>query len=283
MFLYKVYEPAPMLKPFVANYSIVENSTPVAHYILPHAALTLGIQYRGRMEISGKDPQAYESYSSGIIGIQDAYRNMRKEAHTGMLAINFTEAGAGAFFQLPLHELYNSGVSLDQLIPASTVERLEEQVTLALTADERVQRAEAFLGSLLHRQEQDPLIIAAIGLIRQAAGIIRVEELAKQLCISASRLEKRFRQAVGVSPKKFASMVRIETIVKSYQSRHSLTKLAYEAGYFDQAHFNRDFKNYTGLSPTQLFSNPDIDASDLQHTCGLIYGSDILPKRTDTL
>lgn len=283
MFQYKVYAPSPPLQPFVSSYAVVENTVAITHQILPHAGLTLGIQYRGRMEISTKDPAIFEGYASGLMGIQDAYRTMRRDANSGMLAINFTEAGAGAFFKVPLHELYNIGVTLDLLVPASVVSRLEEQIAGAATADEKVRIADAFLFSLLGRQGRDPLIVAALEIIRDQQGIIRSEALAKQLCISPSRLEKRFRQAVGVSPKKFASMVRIESLIKSYQNNSLLTQLAYDAGYFDQAHFNRDFKAYTGLSPRQLFGDSGQTPGDVQQACGLIYGGDVPPVQAEEL
>ncbi len=283
MFLYKVYEPSPALKPFVSNYAIVENTEPLLHHILLKAALVLTIQYSGSMELSGEDASVYERYSSGLMGVQHAYRTIRKAANTGVLFINFTEAGAAAFFKVPLHELSNAGFSLDLLLPASVVQRLEEQVALVSSADERVRVAESFLLSFLSNQKQDLLILAAIDAIRQSRGLIKAEELAKLLCISASRLEKRFRQAVGISPKKFASMVRIETVLKSYRAGSPLTKLTYEAGYFDQAHFNRDIKSYTGMPPKLLFSSLATVAGNTQQPCGFIYGSNIPPGSTDEL
>ena len=283
MFLYKVYAPAPALQPFVNNYSIVENSVPVVHNILPKAALILGIKYGGNMELSTQDQVVSEGFVSGLMGIQDSYRVFSKTANTGMLAINFTEAGAGAFFNVPLNELYNSGYTLDLFVRNSSAAQLEEEISIARSADERVRIAERFLFSILRQQEQDKIILASLEAIRQANGIIRTDDLARQLYISSSRFEKRFRNVVGTSPKKFASMIRIESIIKGYQNNSPLTKLAYDSGYFDQAHFNRDFKNYTGLSPKQLFANWMVGTGNVQQPCGFIYGGDVMPVRTNNI
>ena len=282
MFLYSVYEPAAALKPYVNNYSIVENTVPVSHNILPKAALILGIKYSGNMELASPEGVVSEGFVSGLMGIHDSYRIFSKPANTGMLAINFTEAGAGAFFDIPLNELYNSGFTLDTFVRNSRVAQLEEEITLARTALERVQVAEHFLFSLLREAAQDKIILESIAMIRAARGIIRAEDLAKQLYISSSRFEKRFRAIVGTSPKKFASMIRIESVIRSYQSGTTLTDVAYDSGYFDQAHFNRDFKSYTGLSPRQMLSNW-INPEEPQQPCGFIYGGDIMPVRTRLL
>jgi methylphosphotriester-DNA--protein-cysteine methyltransferase len=65
-------------------------------------------------------------------------------------------------------------------------------------------------------------------------------------------LEKRFRNIVGASPKKFASIVRLQNVVKNYTSGESLTHTAFESGYYDQAHFIHDFKQFTGDSPQKF-------------------------------
>jgi len=283
MFLYKVYAPAPPLQPFVANYAIVENTAPLSHHILMKAALVLSITYKGVMKLSGEEEKVYDRFSSGLAGIQNNYRTIEKEANTGVLFINFTETGAAAFFDVPLHELNNEGVSLDLMLPASRVAQLEETVTLADTTDERVRRAENFLLSLLQASQQDMLVAAAISIIREAAGNIRVEDLARQLFISASRLEKRFKHVAGISPKKFASIIRMESIIRKYQTGISLTNLAYDAGYFDQAHFIRDMKQYTGMAPRQLFSSLAVIDGDALQPCGFIYGSNLPPSVTDQL
>lgn len=283
MFLYKVYEPAPVLRPYVANYAVVENTAPLTHHILMKAALVMSVTYKGHMNLSGTEEKVFETLSSGLAGVQNQYRTIEKVANTGVLFINFTETGAAAFFDLPLHELNNEGVALDLMLPASKVAQLEEMVALARSTDERVAQADAFLYALLPEHRQDLLVVAAIELIRQANGNIRVEELARQLFISISRLEKRFKQVAGTSPKKFASMVRIESIIKNYQAGISLTNLAYSAGYFDQAHFIRDIRQATGMAPRQLFGSLAVIDGQAEQPCGFIYGSNIAPDVTDQL
>jgi methylphosphotriester-DNA--protein-cysteine methyltransferase len=100
----------------------------------------------------------------------------------------------------------------------------------------------------------DPMVLQALALIHKNKGKIRIKELAEQLHISQSPLEKRFRQMVGATPKKFASIIRFKHAVQQYNPQRSLTDLGYEAGFYDQAHFIKEFKNFTGETPEEFFS-----------------------------
>ena len=101
----------------------------------------------------------------------------------------------------------------------------------------------------------DLRVVSAISMIYKSGGNIRIKELLSELHISQSAFEKRFRKAVGASPKKFASIVRFKNTICNYDPKKSLTNLGYETGFYDQAHFIKEFKNFTGDSPDIFFKN----------------------------
>ncbi len=103
----------------------------------------------------------------------------------------------------------------------------------------------------------DKLVSAALSIIHTNKGNIKIRELCTQLYTSQSPLEKRFRKAVGASPKKYASIVRFKHLLNQYPSATSLTGLGYEAGFYDQAHFIKEFKTFTGLTPENYFSGKE--------------------------
>jgi methylphosphotriester-DNA--protein-cysteine methyltransferase len=100
----------------------------------------------------------------------------------------------------------------------------------------------------------DELVNLAVSLIKQAAGNIKITSLAEQLHISQAQFEKRFRKKVGASPKKFASIVRLRNVLNMNPGKNNLLRAGLDAGYFDQAHFIKDFKSFTGQTPEQYFS-----------------------------
>jgi methylphosphotriester-DNA--protein-cysteine methyltransferase len=80
--------------------------------------------------------------------------------------------------------------------------------------------------------------------------------LANNLCISNDAFEKRFRKAIGTSPKQFSSIIRMKSIINQKQPGQTFTDLAISSGYFDQPHFNKDFKLFTGQTPLDFFKAP---------------------------
>jgi AraC-like DNA-binding protein len=112
---------------------------------------------------------------------------------------------------------------------------------------------EKFLIGRMTRGEPDKLVLAALALIHKSKGNIRIKALAQQLHTSQSPLEKRFRAAVGASPKKFSSIVRLKNLLQQFPKTGSLTELGYEAGFYDQAHFIKEFKAFTGDTPENFF------------------------------
>jgi AraC-like DNA-binding protein len=82
----------------------------------------------------------------------------------------------------------------------------------------------------------------------------RVGDLADDLDVGLDSLEKRFRQAVGASPKQLATITRLRHAVESYRPGESLTRLSLDAGYFDQSHFIREFRAFTGTPPRRFFA-----------------------------
>jgi transcriptional regulator GlxA family with amidase domain len=81
----------------------------------------------------------------------------------------------------------------------------------------------------------------------------RIDALTRHIGLSQSALERRFKRVVGVSPKKFASMLRLQRAVRLHTPGTDLAELALAAGYYDQAHFNHDFRRATGHAPTAFF------------------------------
>jgi len=132
------------------------------------------------------------------------------------------------------------------------INEIEEKLSVASTDKQRIKIVEYFLLTQLKDIKTDKLIIEAVKLIYQTKGTIRVKELNEKLCISQSPFEKRFRKIVGTTPKKFSSIIRFNAVLDKLNDTKSLTEICYENNFFDQAHFIKDFKHFTGQTPEEF-------------------------------
>lgn len=187
--------------------------------------------------------------SSGITGITDSYKIFRNSAGIGTILVYFTETGFTHFAAHPANELFNLSLSLDDIFDKMSISEVEEKLALALTDVKRVEIVEQFLLSQLKDIQTDKLIAEAVKLIYQSKGNIRIKELNEKLFVSQSPFEKRFRKVVGTTPKKFTSIVRFNAVLDNLNEAKSLIEICYENNFFDQAHFIKDFKQFTGDTP----------------------------------
>lgn len=247
--------PCDILKPFIRFLAISENPEESSYKVLPDTGIVIGFQYRGELSVLNAD-QASPLAASGLTGLNDTYRIFKNSRDIGTVLVFFKEAGAAVFFKQPLHELFRESVSLDNFMLRSELLIVEEQLCGANTDLKRIAIVEQFLISKMLPVQPDKLVLNALAIIHQHKGSIRISELASQLNISQSPLEKRFRKAVGASPKKFASILRLRHILqeKQHPGTDELMDLAYQAGFYDQSHFIKEFKNFTGETPDTFFN-----------------------------
>jgi len=240
--------PADRLKPFIKYYVVSENDLESEYKVFPSAGLVIGFQYKGNLATL-KDNRESKLTASGITGITDSYKIFKNSANTGTVLVYFTEIGFTHFSSNPANELFNLSLSLNDIFEKRKVSEVEEKLVLAATDKQRIKIVEQFLLSQLKDIQADKLIVEAVKLIYQSNGTIRIKELNERLLISQSPFEKRFRKVVGTTPKKFASIVRFNTVLDNLANSKSLTEICYENNFFDQAHFIKDFKQFTGATP----------------------------------
>ncbi|MDF2553993.1 MAG: helix-turn-helix protein [Chryseobacterium sp.] len=240
--------PTEQLKPYIKYFVVSENELENEYKVFPSSGLVIGFQYKGQLA-TVKDNTESKLTTAGITGITDGYKIFKNSANIGTILVYFTEIGFTHFVSHPANELFNLSLSLDDIFDKNNVIEVEEKLTIATTDKQRIKIVEQFLLSQLKDIETDKLIVEAVKLIYQSNGTIRIKELNEKLFISQSPFEKRFRKVVGTTAKKFASIVRFNTVLDNLNDSKSLTEICYENNFFDQAHFIKDFKQFTGDTP----------------------------------
>jgi AraC-like DNA-binding protein len=185
-----------------------------------------------------------------VAGLTDAAGLVDQTGEIECVDLKLTPLGAYTLLGVPMSQLTNSVVDLDDLLPHAG--RLAE----APTWQERF----TLLDDLLLRRAQDgptPATEVAWGYRRliETNGTLPIGALAGEVGWSRRHLVAKFRQQVGLPPKTLARIVRFKHLISRLRATPAdWTRLAVECGYYDQAHMNRDFREFAGTTPTDYLA-----------------------------
>lgn len=250
---HQTFYPSAALQPYILFYSYIEMPDGMSCHIVPGTTIVMGFYSNGFS--SRLSENNYKSLQHEIFGLQDRPRTFHSLNATRMVTVHFNNLASQAFLNVPLQEIFNSEVSLCNFYRQQIIRDTEEQFLEATHPQAAVDAIDQFMLSRLRPVNHDVQLLQALHLIRITKGQIPVTELSDRVYCSQSLLEKRFRKALGLSPKKFSSLVRFNSTIYHHSPETPLTQKAYNAGYFDQAHFTREFKAFTGHPPRNVFRN----------------------------
>lgn len=214
----------------------------------PRTQLTLMIGLDGAITADGRAlPDAW------IGGLSESYTLVRLGNTYGSIDLKLRPLGAYRLLGFPLHELTGEVVPVGEVFGAEGP-RLAERVRGLSDWDDRFDVLEAFL---LRRLAQappiHPLVVRAWQQLCATSGQVRVQELAAELGCSRRYLRARFAEQVGVSPKLAARLLRFDSVRRRIElDPPHWAEIAYAAGYADQSHLNRDFREFTGTTPSDF-------------------------------
>lgn len=178
-------------------------------------------------------------------------------ARVRLAGVHFKPWGISPFAGLPATELRDRWVPVDAVWPRS-LDRIRNQAGDSASATETLRVLERELRS---RLAQAPprglgLVRHAGGRLEASRGAVPVSALTDAAGVSGTHLAAQFKSHVGVTPKRVARIYRFARLIVSVDARRPVdwAELAHTAGYFDQAHFSREFKDFTGHTPTEYLA-----------------------------
>lgn len=205
-------------------------------------------------------------------GLSDAYAISETGGCQRGIQVMFTPPGARRFFHLPMSELTNRVFLLPDLLGPAAAMRLIEDLQAANDWQTCFARLDAAIAACIAAREAVDLagIRNAGWALRQIAGRhgdVSVAALAEEMGCSRKHLAMQFREHIGLSPGTVAGLLRFRHALDLIDAAPAKwTDIALAAGYYDQAHFNRDFRRLTGRTPG------DYLAARLQGQAGLPVG-----------
>lgn len=255
-----VFDPHSDLADVVQCYWTLESDlgkTPSKNTIVPDGTMKLIFHYGDPYRHYPKGEEAYILPKCFLIGQLTQPYVVEATGNTGTFMVRFHPNGFLPFATLPIHQVENTAIALDQLF-GEEGRIIGEQILAAKTTSERIEAIEVFLRNRLNDKKRiDQIVQSAVETISTANGQLTIGELSKQNDMSRRVLARKFSTSVGLSPKQLAKIIRLQSTLKTLlnQDVPKLTELAYQSEYFDQAHFIKDFKEFTGLTPKEFYGD----------------------------
>lgn len=220
-------------------------------------------------DLSGKEPYlaetlpypsvhiVFEKGNSKIFGVTRGRFSTLLKDKGSVFGIKFRPGGFYPFFQKSISSLTDKTFPISELTNEDSLP-LETEIFQKEDEEDRIKIIETWLEKILPEPDPKiPLINTIIDRIKEDRTIQSVEQITKLYSIQLRNLQRLFQEYVGVSPKWVIQRFRIQEVAERMEKEKSIpfAELALDLGYYDQAHFIKDFKNTIGLSPEEYLQS----------------------------
>ena len=183
---------------------------------------------------------------------QTRYQVIDTSEQEYVAGVAFKPGGSALFMPMPAHDVSDIDVPLDAIWGRARTVRLREQLLASRTLDAMLDVLDAALCESWTRRNPHPAVSYALDAFDHAPQAISVAAVTQRVGLSAKRFIERFKAEVGITPKRYCRVHRFQRALAEMDRGGQVewTSVALDCGYFDQAHFIRDFREFSGITPT---------------------------------
>ncbi len=258
----KVFFPSGILRRYVQFYWTCAHDSDAQEIMFPTGCVELCIDITGGDTIRHRGNHSITVPRVEVLGHWTIPTRATIKKGNTCLITRFHPYAGFLFFPNQVSDFTNESIDLHAILHKESTEfyhRLMDQPLL----EEKVKVLEAFLIGRLTRNrkrlEKIELVEGICDSISRSKESFNIERLATAFGFSERYIQKLFLNYVGITPKNFFSVQRFnKSLALVRLANRSLTDIAYECGYYDQAHFIKAFKSYTGLVPSRLMSSEEV-------------------------
>jgi AraC-like DNA-binding protein len=242
--------PHPELHPHVRRYwGFVEvNAAPVRRREIPGRDIVMILSFGPSLRVDDGPRTSF------VAGLTEASVVTEHDGVSNGIEVNFTPLGARMILDIPMHLVANDIVAFEDVWGDGAAELLE-RLYEAPDWETRFELLDAVLAIRLARATAAPAAVDwAWRRLVEEHGRLAVHELTRELACSRRYLAVQFREHVGLTPKVFARILRFQNASDLLETGRDFERIARCCGYYDQAHFNRDFREFAGSTPTEFLA-----------------------------
>ena len=212
--------------------------------------VNLGAPFRIR---AGTDVESAEYADGCLVTTPTRALEFGYPLRTRSVGVHFKPWGPAPFLPMPAAELCDRPVTLEQVWGRPAIAELRDRLGTADGPHEMLTLLEEELMRRLHETIGLGLVRHTSTIIAATGGAMAIGDLTEAAGVSSTHLAQRFKELIGVTPKRLARSYRFATTVLAIDFAEPIDwgGVAAGAGYFDQAHFGHEFREFTGLTPSR--------------------------------
>src|SRR5271157_608660 len=253
----RTYSPALPLSHFVDKFWLYEGYAPahIKERILPDGSMQLIVNLREdltRVYDRHNTDECRSLRGSAISGAHSGFAGIDTAEQSSIIGVHFKPGGAFPFLRVPANELRNMHVSMDELWGAAGVD-LRNRLLEANTPEAKFRTLEkTLLAQAAGSLTRHPALDFALREFRDMPKLRTISNVIERIGLSKRRFIQVFDERVGLTPKSFCRVRRFQRALRMIArgGRIEWADLAVDCGYFDQAHFIHDFRDFSGLNPS---------------------------------
>lgn len=266
---YKTFQPHSDLESLIKCYWTLEvpaDSDSQKQRIIPDGCIEMAF-------ILGDDIKRYTSGDEFILQPRAMILGQTLEpfyiqptGYVNSFAVRFYPYGFANLVTTPIKNLVNKETPIELIFGEKPAEVLEQKIIQATDTIARIGIIESFLlDKFRSKATIDSIVKSTVVTILSTKGSMPIKTILKENLSKRRQLERNFLKQIGISPKQLGRVIRLQTALKMLlnQQSENLTQIAYNSEYYDQAHFIKDFKEFTGTNPKEFLGNKEMKLSSL--------------------
>jgi AraC-like DNA-binding protein len=248
-------EPIAALREHVSEFWVADGTTTFSkERILPLPGAVLMFNFadeQGTVDRAGNITPFRSAWASGL---RHEVLTTYSSGRSSLLGVRFTPLGAYAFFRIPMDQLANRVLELEDIF-GSDAEQTLNALRQVPDWPSRIDRFEQLIAERLADSDEPSREIGwMLNMLNRANGRVQMRALQSDLGWSAKRTIARFKEHVGLTPKTYARLLRFRAAVTAIEAADDpdWCELAFHCGFYDQAHLINEFRAFSDCSPREF-------------------------------
>lgn len=254
--------PPKELSPYIKHYLFLESDDHAVKKLRLFSDGNTGMVFCFRNTLIAKANGANELHylpTAFIYGQISEYKDLFVMNEASLLIVVFQPYGINRLLGIAANEIKDSIIPVEDIFGTKAI-AFHESLLVINEAGQRLQILNKFFTSLQKAASlaNHVLLECSLDFICKNKGDITVQQLMKHTGYTERHIERTFRESIGISPKKFGNIVKLHSFLRMLKQdlkRQNLTSICYETGYSDQSHLIKEFRKYTGITPTQYLND----------------------------